>query len=92
VIVVWTQYGWSWISSNPDVSPGIEATKNQRTRITLKPDEKFTGKLEMWSDMANRPRTFRLGFVPETQVPISGQKDIQERSVISWSNTLKLAR
>ena len=89
----WTQYGWSWISSTPEVSPGKEALKNQSTRITLHPNEEYASRMEMFSNAHNKkPVTFRLGFCPKAQLPISGQRDCEESGGVFWSNQVTLTR
>jgi hypothetical protein len=93
-IIAWSQHGWSWVSSRPEVEPDINALQNIPVRIVLKPNQKYAGKLEMWADQRHKtgPITFRLGFAPEAELPISGLKNIRKRGVIFWSNTIKLTR
>jgi hypothetical protein len=92
-IVVWTQQGRSWISDNPDVAPGTEAAKNGPSKIALKPGEEFEGAVEMICDPnKNRPLTFRLGFSPQTDGPVSEQSgfgSVQAKAIL-WSNSVAL--
>ena len=96
-IIVWTQHGWSWLSSSPKVKPGIEAKKNEPSRITLKSNQDYVSKVAMWSDPHRniKPVTFRLRFVPKAELPVSGQR--VERNIVKWggtfwSNAVTLAR
>ena len=92
-IIVWTQQGWSWISDNLEVTPGIEAAQNVLTRVTLKPNEKYKGRVEMFSNsQKTRPVAFRLGFFPQATRPISGQPGMEKSEGIIWSNTVRLAQ
>lgn len=90
-IVTWTQYGWSWRSSSPEVAPGIEALQNVRVRIVLQPGQSYDRPVEMFSS-ALRPVTFRLGFVPITEGPISVLPNPAEYRAIFWSNPVTLTR
>ena len=84
-ITVWTQSGWSWISDNPAIFPGIEALKNSPTKILLKPGEDYRSGVEAHSDRRKiKPITFRLGFVPNTDLPAMGVKGIEKRGDVVW--------
>jgi len=90
-LVAWTQYGWSWISSSAQVRPGIEATKNSPARIVLQPGQSYARAVEMFS-MTHRPVTFKLGFAPQAQRPISGQANSAAVGELFWSNLVTLTR
>ena len=91
-IVVWTQYGWSWLSNNKAVQPGIEATKNYPTRSVLSPGQKYVAKVELSANpRSRRPLTFRLGFCPTPEGPISGMRNATSQ-VVAWSNDVVLDR
>src|SRR6266566_4840575 len=65
-IIVWTQYGWSWMSDSPGISPGIEALANYPSSITLKPGQEYHRAIEAHADPHRiGPVTFRLGFAPQ---------------------------
>ncbi len=92
-IVVWTQQGWSWMSDTAAVTPGIEALKNVPTRVTLKPNERYNGRVEMFSNsQKTRPVTFRSGFFPQAARPIFGQPGMEKSEGIIWSNPVKLTQ
>jgi hypothetical protein len=93
-IVVWTQQGWSWVSNNPNVAPGTEAAKNIPAKIDLKPGEEYAGAVELFCDPnKDRPLTFRLGFTPKAELPVSEQSGFgsAQAKVILWSNAVALA-
>ncbi len=90
-IITWTQYGWSWISNNPQVHPGIEALANVRSSVILKPGQSYARPVEMFSG-SYRPVTFRLGFAPNAERPLSGQPNVGESEEIFWSNPVTLTR
>lgn len=93
-IIIWTQQGWSWVSDNPAVAPGIEALKNYPVNITLKPGEEYNGGVEMWLNSRRQmgPVTFRQGFVPRAGVPISANPKLIEKSGgVFWSNAVTLS-
>ena len=90
IITEWTQAGWSWVSDNSAVTPGIEALKNAPYRITLKPGEAHKSGAEMWADMkAKRPITFRLKYVPNVNSPASTSVGWKKDAV--WSNRVTLS-
>ena len=92
-ITVWTQYGWSWLSSSPDLSPGIEALRNISSRGALHPGEAYESSVEMWIDpRGKRPVTFRLGFYPDATRPVSKMKGADLSKAVSWSNDVTLDR
>lgn len=92
-ITVWTQHGWSWLSSSPEVSPGIEALQNISSRGTLHPREIYQSSVEMWTDpRGKRPVTFRLGFYPDATRPVSTMKGTDLGKAVSWSNEVTLDR
>jgi hypothetical protein len=92
-ITVWTQHGWSWLSSSPDVSPGIEALQNISSRGTLHPGEAYESSVEMWIDPRGKRRvTFRLGFYPDATRPVSKMKGADLSNTVSWSNEVTLER
>lgn len=92
-IIVWTQYGWSWISDRSDISPGIEAKKNSPKSIILKPGQEYISGIEMHSDPRRTGSlTFRLGFYPRAAFPVSTNMDKVKREDIIWSNPVVLAR
>ena len=88
-IVFWTQYGWSWVSNSAQVSPGIEALKNAPESVVLEPGKSFSRAVEIYV-VGARPVTFRLGFFPATEVPVSARVPPIAVSEISWSNALTL--
>jgi hypothetical protein len=90
-IVAWTQYGWSWISSSPQISPGIEALNNVKAQVILKPGQTYDRKVEMFSS-SHRLQTFRLGFAAKVEVPVSGQSNGSKGERIFWSNPVTLKR
>lgn len=92
-IVVWTQQGWSWVSDNPDIVPGTEAAQNADAKIELKPGEEYAGSVDLFCDPnKDRPLTFRLGYSPKTERPVSDQSGFGsvEAKVILWSNAVAL--
>jgi hypothetical protein len=92
-IIVWTQYGWSWISDRSEIRPGIEAKKNYPSHITLKPGLEYSRAIEMHSDPQRTGSvTFQLGFYPRAEFPISTNRDKVKREDIVWSNLAVLAR
>ncbi len=92
-ITVWTQYGWSWLSSSPAIRPGIEASNNVPSQKTLHPGEAYTSMVEMTSDPSGkRPVIFRLGFYPNPTRPVSGMKNVDLSNAVSWSNEVTLDR
>jgi hypothetical protein len=92
-IIIWTQQGWSWISDNPDVFPGTEALQNIPVHITLKPDEEYIGRVETFTNHRKaKSITFRLGFFPKAERPVSGQPDMQKSNEIIWSNSVELSQ
>jgi len=89
-IVVWSQYGWSWLSNNEAVQPGIEAAQNIATRSVLRPGQKYVAKVELFANPRfRRPLTFRLGFYPTPERPISGMKSATNQ-IVSWSDDVVL--
>jgi hypothetical protein len=93
IITVWTQHGWSWLSSSPDVTPGIEALQNISSRGTLHPGEAYESSVEMWIDPRGKRRvTFRLGFYPDATRPVSKMKGADLSKAVSWSNEVTLDR
>ena len=88
-LVAWTQYGWSWMSDTKDVSPGIEAVKNAPERFVLEPGGSYARAVEVFTD-GKRPVTFRLGFFPMAEVPVSGRVPPLPITSISWSNAITL--
>ena len=93
-MIVWTQQGWSWTSDNAEVTPGKSALNNFPTHITLKPNEEYTGRVEMFSDpKKTRPVTFRLGFFPKAGPrPISAWTDREKSEGFIWSNPVRLTQ
>ena len=92
-IIVWTQQGWSWLSNNANITPGTEATQNNATKITLKPAQAYKGYVEMFIfPHKTKPITFRLGFFPNAEIPISDQPGFASlhRSEIVWSDVVTL--
>ncbi len=89
-IIVWTQSGWSWLSSNPSFMPGTEALKNSPAKITLKPGQQINRKVEIWVDANISNNRFKLGFVPVTTRPVSEIRNTKELNPhdIYWSNSL----
>lgn len=84
-ITVWTNFGWSWVSDQPDISPGIEALKNYPRLVTLKPRQEYQSRIEMISARHSRkPITFRLGLVPDALKPVSANR--QDYKDVTWSN------
>ena len=88
-IVAWTQYGWCWVSNSAQVSPGIEALKNAPETVVLEPDQSFSRAVEVYV-VGARPVTFRLGFFPTADVPVSARVPPIADSELSWSNALIL--
>ena len=73
-VVAWTQSGWSWLSDNPAIFPGIAAQQNFTFRVNLKPAEVHKEPVEMGFGLhKSTPDTFRLGFCPKAESPLSGQ-------------------
>jgi hypothetical protein len=92
-ITVWTQHGWSWLSSSPDVGPGIEALQNISSRGTLHPGAAYESSVEICVDpRGKRPVTFRLGFYPDATRPVSKMKSADLGKAVSWSNNVTLDR
>ncbi len=90
-ITVWTQAGWSWLSDNPHVMPGIEALKNAPATITIKPHTSYDSAAEIFIDKSTKlPITFRLGFYPNASVPVSGMIVKPPANQIIWSNPVTL--
>jgi hypothetical protein len=89
-LVVWTQYGWSWLSNNEAVQPGIEALKNVAAVSVLRPGQKYVARVELFAKLrSRRPLTFRLGFYPTPERPISGIQNAAKQ-VYSWSGDIVL--
>ena len=88
-IVAWTQYGWSWVSNSAQVSPGIEALKNAPEGVVLEPGKSFSRAVEVYV-VGARPVTFRLGFYPTADVPVSARVPPIPDAELSWSNSLTL--
>ena len=88
-IVAWTQYGWSWVSNSAQVSPGIEALKNAPESVVLEPGKSFSRPVEVYV-VGARPVTFRLGFYPTADVPVSARVPPIPDAELSWSNALTL--
>ena len=86
-IIAWTQYSWSWVSSSPQVSPGIEALKNASETVVLDPGQSFARAVEVYV-VGARPVTFRLGFYPAADAPVSARVPPVSSSSIMWSNTI----
>ena len=88
-VVVWTQSGWSWLSDNPAIFPEIAAPQNVTFRVNLKP---CRGAQEACGDgldlHKSTPVTFRLGFYPKAELPISGQPNLAgtHHDEITWNN------
>ena len=92
-IVVWTQQGWSWIADTSDVMPDIAAKKNISTHLTLQPHEAHHGRVVMFANPQKaRPVTFRLGFFPQAERPISVQPEMATSEAIIWSNSVRLTQ
>lgn len=90
-IVAWTQFGWSWISSNPAISPGTEAAQNIATRVALQPGQEYVRSVELFSRRrAAKPVTFRLRFFPQVDRPMSDQPEATWRAAGYWSNSVTL--
>lgn len=90
-IIVWTQYGWSWVSDNPAVSPGIEALNNFPRTVTLGPGQEYRADVEMHADMRiHKPVRFHLGFVPNADRPVSLIPGIKKHKDVIWSNPVIL--
>jgi len=88
-VVVWTQSGWSWLSDNPAIFPEIAAQQNVTFRVNLKPAEVHREPVEMGFGLRkSTPVTFRLGFCPKAESPISGQPNLAgtHHDEITWSN------
>lgn len=90
-IVAWTNYGWSWLSSSPEVGPEISTLSNGPSRIVLRPGESYARTVGMGSSSL-RPVTFRLGFVPKTEDPASARLNPADNGEIFWSNYVTLTR
>ena len=88
-IVAWTQYGWAWVSNSAQVSPGIEAMKNAPESVVLEPGKFFSRAVEVYV-VGARPVTFRLGFYPTADVPVSARMPPIPNAELSWSNSLTL--
>lgn len=92
-ITVWTQPGWSWVTDNPAVAPDIEATKNIQTTVTLAPGKAYESRVQMHLvARAKKPIKFRLGFVPNTDRPVSTLPANEKPEKVIWSNPLFLGR
>ncbi|HKM64445.1 MAG TPA: hypothetical protein VJY39_18330 [Acidisphaera sp.] len=65
-----------------------EATQNQPSEITLKPDDVYRGRLEMLVDPKGGQAAFRLGFLPRAGRPVTDAHD----PALIWSNPVTLAR
>jgi hypothetical protein len=89
-IVVWTNYAWSWVTDNAEITLNTSAAQNVSSHITLKPNQNYTAKLNVCSTAAHdKPITFRVGFVPRAELPASGQ-EVEKWSGIFWSNAVTL--
>jgi hypothetical protein len=93
-IIVLTRYGWSWISDRSEISViGLEVKKNNRTLVTLKPGLEYSRAIELQTNhLWTGSVTFRLGFVPWAEFPLSTNRDKVKREDIVWSNPVVLAR
>lgn len=88
-ITVWTNFGWSWVSDQPDIGPGTEALQNFPRQIVLKPRQAYRAPIEMISERHSKiPVTFRLGFVPDASRPASMNR--QDYKDVAWSNFVTL--
>jgi hypothetical protein len=86
-ITFWTNPGWSWVTDSNDVATSQEAAQNYPTRIMLKPDEVHNSRLEMTADRKGTgPTTFRLGFLPNADLPTMDAHD----PALVWSNSITL--
>lgn len=90
-IVAWTQYGWSWKADSSAVAPGIEALQNVPERFVLGPGKSYSRAVEVFTDGV-RPVTFRLGFFPRAEAPLSGRMPAIADSALSWSNAITLGK
>ncbi len=95
-IIFWTQPAWSFLSSSPEVQPAIDAPgQNIRLRWIFRSNEEYETRVGVWTD-AHKPKkslTFRLGFVPRSERPVSAQKDqrvLEKWGGIIWSNDVML--
>lgn len=93
-ITAWEQPGWSWISENSAIQPGIEALHNVKEIIPLAPDQVYSSQVEMWVNrQAAGPETFRLGFVPNATSPAStNQPQVSNWGGVFWSNSVTIHR
>jgi hypothetical protein len=88
VITVWGNPGWSWVTDSTYVFTSQEALENCRTRITLNPGEIYRSSIEMaTTPKGKRPVTFRLGYIPDAEIPLQDTRD----PAITWSNSMSLA-
>lgn len=93
-ITAWEQPGWSWMSGNSSIQPGIEALHNVKEKISLAPDQIYSSQVEMWVNRgAVGPETFRLGFIPNATAPAStNQPQVNNWGGVFWSNYVTLKR
>ena len=93
-ITAWEQPGWSWVSNNATVQPGVEALHNVAAKIPLAPDQVYSSQVEMWVNRgATGPVTFRLGFVPNASSPASANpSQVNGWGGAFWSNFVTLKR
>ncbi len=95
-MIFWTQPAWSFLSSSPEVQPAIDAPgQNIRLRWIFRPNEEYETKVGVWTDAheTKKSLTFRLGFVPRSERPVSAQKDqrvLEKWGGIIWSNEVTL--
>src|SRR5712692_3872136 len=95
-IIFWTQPAWSFLSSSPEVQPAIDAPgQNIRLRWIFRPNEEYETKVGVWTDAheTKKSLTFRLGFVPRSERPVSAQNDqrvLEKWGGIIWSNEVTL--
>ena len=86
-IIAWTQYSWSWVSSSPQVSPDIEALKNASETVALEPGRSIARAVEVYV-VGAQPVTFRLGFYPAAEAPVSASVPPVSGASITWSDTI----
>lgn len=93
-LVTWTQSGWSWVSSTSEVAPNIVALENVPTTTMLRPDRQYSYEVDLLcSSPAGKSITFKLGFVPDAELPVStAVPGIAKSKRVTWSNAVTLHR
>jgi hypothetical protein len=88
-IIVWTNHAWSWVSESREIVLDTGAKQNAPAHEVLKPGKRYSMKLSVCRLAGSKqPTSFRLGFVPRAELPVTAQDDLARWGGIFWSNTV----